>query len=100
MGSEFSDGLTARSTMVISKITTYMGKEIINGQTAENTQATGLSTRCTETEFSSGLTEDVMRDNMWMIKSRVMVFLNGKFSAYEIFRPDGRKYIGSWLNGK
>jgi hypothetical protein len=43
-----------------------------------------------------------------MTKKKAMVFLNGKLIVFSIkinyliylCRPDGRKYIGSWFNGK
>ena len=51
--------------------------------------------------YSSGQMEECMKVNIMMIKKKVMEYLSGKIVlVVTIFRPDGRKYVGGWLNGK
>lgn len=49
-------------------------------------------------DYFNGVMEEYMLENIMMIKSMVKECLNGIMSI--IKRPDGRKYVGYWLEGK
>lgn len=51
-----------------------------------------------EQDYFNGAMVDCILENMFMIKSMVKGFLNGIIISD--FRPDGRKYVGYWHEGK
>lgn len=100
----YLNGQMELCTRATSLITIFTGSDNISGLTAESTQATGGTTRCTEEASSGGLTAESTRATTLKIKRRAKVYLNGKYDLRSFNqatrRPDGRKYIGNWMNGK
>lgn len=70
----------------------------IFGQMEENIVESGWTIKCTEQDCFNGVMEEFMLESIMMIKSMVKEYLNGIISI--IKRPDGRKYVGYWLEGK
>ena len=70
MGMECSDGLTAPTMKANSLITTFKESAPIVGQTAVSLLETGETIKCMAKVFSSGATEEDMKDSMWMTKKR------------------------------
>ena len=80
-----------------------MEKANTYGQIKESIMESGRVIRCTATESLLGLMEGDTKEDMLMIKRKVKGPLNGKIESniYGLWcRPDGRKYIGGWFNGK
>ena len=63
-----------------------------------HTEETGKIIRCMGRENSHGQMAGSMWGSMLMIKSKAMECLIGRLKF--IIRPDGRRYEGSWSNGK
>lgn len=72
------------------------------GQTGGNIVENGLTIRCTVLVYSSGAMAECILGSITMIRRVARVYLNGTFvnNTKFLFRPDGRKYVGLWLDGK
>jgi len=70
----------------------------------ENIQVIGLTIKCMGKACSLSRMEESTQEIMLKIKNKAKEHLNGKLfkkkNSKRVFRPDGRKYIGGWYNGK
>ena len=76
-----------------------MDQEDILGQMVESIVENGLIIKCMEQVYFNGVMEECMWENILMIKSMDKEYLSGKLNSI-FFRPDGKKYIGYWSEGK
>ena len=77
-----------------------MELEGIYGLMVGNTVDNGRMIKCMVKGYFNGETAECIMVNIQMIKKMVVVFSNGRIIYVIIFRPEGRKYVGYWSDGK
>ena len=77
-----SYGLTPRHIREISKIMTFKALESIDGQTKENSMASGLLTRCMDLVYLLGLMVGNMKASTMMIKNMGTEYSPGQTEEY------------------
>jgi hypothetical protein len=80
-----------------------MASEGTSGLMGELTVGNGRMTKCMVVEYFNGVMEECILDVILMIRNVGKVYLSGKIFDILLlffFRPDGRRYIGFWQDGK
>lgn len=71
-------GMINQNMQEILQKTIYKDKELINGQMEEFIQVNGMRTKCMDLVYSHGVMAKNMKENMSMIKKKVMEYSLGQ----------------------